>query len=141
MNQISQVTLPGLSLQIKELDSTKSNCHSTSETNQVIVGPSELPTALAMAPRLSTRAQAWSVLVGVVLGVGGSFLSSLHLLPKAPLLQTHTSYKHHLLPETRQGICPEVIEDEDDDGFIEDNHIQPGAGRLGMEGIRNHFNL
>lgn len=74
-------------------------------------------------------------------GGGGPFYPHCTCCQRPPLLQTHTSYKHHLLPETGKGICLEATEDEDDDGFIEENHIQPGAGRLGMEGIRNHFKL
>lgn len=81
------------------------------------------------------------MLVGVVLGaVVLSLLIALaakcHLCRKF-----RASYQHHPLPETRKTICPEVGEDEDDDGFIEDNYIQPGASGLGTEGGRNHFSL
>lgn len=32
-------------------------------------------------------------------------------------------------------------EDGDDNGFIEDNHIHPGAGEAETEGNRDHFSL
>ena len=113
-----------------------SSSHSMSDMNQTIVRPSELPTALAMSPRPSTRTQAWPVLVAVVLSVLIALAAKCHLCHRYL-----TSYQHRRLPETRKGICPEMGEDEDDDGFIEDNYIQPGAGGLGTEGSRNHFSL
>ncbi|XP_036208380.1 type III endosome membrane protein TEMP isoform X2 [Myotis myotis] len=112
-----------------------------SDTNQTIVGPSELPTVSAMTPGPGSGARAWPVLVGVVLGaVVLSLLIALaakcHLCRKYRI-----SYQHRPLPGTRKGICPEAGEDEDDDGFIEDNYIQPGASELGTEGSRHHFSL
>ncbi|XP_053438755.1 type III endosome membrane protein TEMP-like [Nycticebus coucang] len=82
-------------------------------TNQTIVGPSELPTASAIAP----GAGAWLVLVGVVLGV--VVLSLLiALAAKCHFChQYYASYRHHLLPETGGGNHSELVEDEDDDGF------------------------
>ncbi|XP_016075647.1 PREDICTED: type III endosome membrane protein TEMP [Miniopterus natalensis] len=112
-----------------------------SDTNQTIVGPSDLPTASATSPGPSTMARPWPVLVGVVLGaVVLSLLIALaarcHLCRKYRI-----SYQHRRLSRTRKGICPEVGEDEDDDGFIEDNYIQPGASGLGTEGSRHQFSL
>ncbi|XP_007951224.1 type III endosome membrane protein TEMP [Orycteropus afer afer] len=111
------------------------------ETNQTIVGLLELPTASATSPGPSTGARAWPVLVGVVLGaVVLSLLIA--LAAKCHLCRRyHASYRHRPLPETGKRNCPEVGEDEDDDGFIEDNYIQPGAGGLGPEGSRDHFSL
>nr|KAF6377342.1 Type III Endosome Membrane Protein [Myotis myotis] len=102
---------------------TVSSSYSMSDTNQ------------------SSGARAWPVLVGVVLGaVVLSLLIALaakcHLCRKYRI-----SYQHRPLPGTRKGICPEAGEDEDDDGFIEDNYIQPGASELGTEGSRHHFSL
>ncbi|XP_003801265.1 type III endosome membrane protein TEMP [Otolemur garnettii] len=110
-------------------------------TNQTIVGPSELPTASAIAPGPGTGARAWPVLVGVVLGaVVLSLLIA--LAAKCHLCRRYyASYRHRPLPETGRGNHPELVEDEDDDGFIEDNYIQPGAGELGTEDSRDHFSL
>ncbi|XP_053516192.1 type III endosome membrane protein TEMP [Artibeus jamaicensis] len=112
-----------------------------SETNQTTTGPSELPTAPAVSPGPGAAARTWPVLLGVVLGA--VVLSVLiALVAKCHLCHKYlTSYQHRRLPETRKGICPEMGEDEDDDGFIEDNYIQPGAGGLGTEGSRTHFSL
>ncbi|XP_066125534.1 type III endosome membrane protein TEMP [Saccopteryx bilineata] len=112
-----------------------------SDTNQTTVGPSELPTTSAMSPEPGTGARAWPVLVGVVLGaVVLSLLIA--LAAKCHLCRKYrTSYQHRPLPESRKEICQELGEDEDDDGFIEDNYIQPGAGGLGTEGSRNPFSL
>lgn len=114
---------------------------SMTEINQTMVGPSGLPTASAMSPEPGTGARAWPVLVGVVLGAV-VFSLLIALAAKCHLCRKYrTSYQHRPLPETRKGVCPEVGEDEDDDGFIEDNYIQPGVSGLGTEGGRNHFPL
>ncbi|KAM9241742.1 type III endosome membrane protein TEMP [Dugong dugon] len=105
---------------------------SMNETNQ---------TTPATSAGLDTGARPWPVLVGVVLGaVVLSLLIT--LAAKCHLCRKYrTSYQHRHLPETGKRNCPEVGEDEDDDGFIEDNYIQPGAGGLGPEGSRDHFSL
>ncbi|KAM6217018.1 type III endosome membrane protein TEMP [Rhynchocyon petersi] len=111
------------------------------EAGHAAVGPSEFPIATNTSSGPDTGARAWPVLVGVVLGaVVLSLLIA--LAAKCHLCrQYHASYQHHPLPETRKRNCPEVGEDEDDDGFIEDNYIQPGVGGLGPEGDRDHFSL
>uniref|UniRef100_A0A671FSP7 Uncharacterized protein n=1 Tax=Rhinolophus ferrumequinum TaxID=59479 RepID=A0A671FSP7_RHIFE len=92
--------------------------------------------ALALSPEPGPGAQAWPVLVGVLLGAVVPLAVKCHLCPKY-----HTSYQHCPLPETRKGVRLDVGEDEDDDGFIQDNYIQPGASGLGTEGGRNHVSL
>lgn len=109
-----------------------------SAANNTTVGPSEFPTASAMAPGSGTGTRAWPVLVGIVLGaVVLSLLIALaakcHLCRKY-----YASYRHRPLPRTGKGFRPEVGED-DDDGFIEDNYIQPGV--LGSGSSRDHFSL
>uniref|UniRef100_A0A9L0KHQ0 Type III endosome membrane protein TEMP n=1 Tax=Equus asinus TaxID=9793 RepID=A0A9L0KHQ0_EQUAS len=118
-----------------------SSSPSMSEANQTLVGPSQLPTASAVSPAPGTGTRAWPVLVGVVLGaVVLSLLIA--LAAKCHLCRKYrASYQHHQLPRPGKGVHPEVGEDEDDDGFIEDNYIQPGAGGLGTEGSRDHFSL
>lgn len=105
------------------------------------VEPSELPTASAVSPGLGSGARAWPVLVGVVLGaVVLSLLIA--LAAKCHLCRKYrASYQHRPLSGTVKGVRPEVGEDEDDDGFIEDNYIHPGVGGLGTEGSRDHFSL
>lgn len=76
------------------------------------------------------------MLAAVVLSLFLALAAKFHLCRKY-----RASYQHHPLPETRKGVCPEVGEDEDDDGFIEDNYIQPGASGLGTDCSRNHFSL
>ncbi|XP_004591560.2 type III endosome membrane protein TEMP [Ochotona princeps] len=111
------------------------------EANQTQVGPSEFPTVTATAPGPGSGGRAWPVLVGVLLGaVVISVLIA--LAAKCHLCRRYrASYQHHPLPETRRDHHLEVGEIEDDDGFIEDNYIQPGAGELGTEGSRDHFSL
>ncbi|XP_042533261.1 type III endosome membrane protein TEMP [Dipodomys spectabilis] len=118
-----------------------SSGHSMSEANQTQEGPSVLPTASATTPEPSSGGRAWPVLVGVVLGA--VFLSLLiALAAKCHVCRRYrASYQHRPLPRTRGGDRPVVGEDEDDDGFIEDNYIQPGAGELETEGSRDHFSL
>lgn len=114
--------------------------HNAVPFSAATVGPSELSTASAISPGLGTGARAWPVLVGVVLGaVVLSLLIA--LAAKCHLCRKYrASYQHRPLPGTGKGVCPEVGE-EDDDGFIEDNYIQPGAGGLGTEGGRDHFSF
>lgn len=113
---------------------------SMSEANGTLVGPSELPTTSAVAPGPGSGARAWPVLVGVVLGaVVLSLLIA--LAAKCHLCRKYrASYQHRPLSGTGKGNRPQVGEEEDD-GFIEDNYIQPGASGLGLEGSRDHFSL
>lgn len=115
--------------------------HNAVPFSAALVGPSQLPTASAVSPAPGTGTRAWPVLVGVVLGaVVLSLLIA--LAAKCHLCRKYrASYQHHQLPRPGKGVHPEVGEDEDDDGFIEDNYIQPGAGGLGTEGSRDHFSL
>ncbi|XP_020031319.2 type III endosome membrane protein TEMP isoform X2 [Castor canadensis] len=111
------------------------------DTNQTQVEPSELPTVSAIAPDPGTGGRGWPVLVGVVLGaVVLSLLIA--LAAKFHVCRRYrASYQHRPLPETRNGNHPVVGEDEDDDGFIEDNYIQPGAVEVETERSRDHFSL
>ncbi|XP_075395671.1 type III endosome membrane protein TEMP [Tenrec ecaudatus] len=112
------------------------------ETNQTTLGPLELLTAsAASSPEPGPKAGGWPVLLGVVLGaVALSLLIT--LAAKCHLCrQYRASYRHRPLPETGKRNCPEVGEEEDDDGFIEDNYIQPGVSGLGPEGSRGPFSL
>uniref|UniRef100_A0A8D2CW67 Chromosome 1 open reading frame 210 n=1 Tax=Sciurus vulgaris TaxID=55149 RepID=A0A8D2CW67_SCIVU len=112
-----------------------------SEANQTGVWLSELPTVSAAAPEPGTGGRAWPVLVGVVLGAVVLSLL-LALAAKFHLCRRyHASYQHRPLPRAGHGSRLEAGEDEDDDGFIEDNYIQPAAGELETEGSRDHFSL
>ncbi|XP_059111853.1 type III endosome membrane protein TEMP [Peromyscus eremicus] len=97
-------------------------------------------TTSTMAPGLGTGGRAWPVLVGVVLGaVVLSILIA--LAAKCHLCRKYrASYQHRPLSGTRSGNHPQVGDDEDD-GFIEDNYIQPGAGEMDTAGSRDHFAL
>lgn len=128
---------PGLFLAEAKVSSSPS----MNEANQTQVGPSEFPTASATAAGPGSGGRAWPVLVGVVLGA--VVLSVLvAVAAKCHLCRRYrASYQHRPLPGTRGDRRPEVGEIEDDDGFIEDNYIQPGAGELGTEGNRDPFSL
>lgn len=115
--------------------------HNTVPFSAAIVGASEVPTTSTLSLGLGSGIRAWPMLVGVVLGaVVLSLLIA--LAAKCHLCRKYrASYQHRPLPETGKGGCPEVGEDEDDDGFIEDNYIQPGVGGLETEASRDRFSL
>uniref|UniRef100_A0A8D0EZA9 Chromosome 1 open reading frame 210 n=1 Tax=Strix occidentalis caurina TaxID=311401 RepID=A0A8D0EZA9_STROC len=86
--------------------------------------------------------RSWPYLVGfLVAAIGISVLIA--LAAKCKLFHKNfASYRHRPLPET-SSIGGSPMEDaEDDDGFIEDNYIQPSEGGLGMvmeaEGSQPH---
>lgn len=104
------------------------------------VGPSQFPMASAISPGLNAGTRAWPVLVGVVLGA--VILSLLiALAAKCHLCRKHrASYQHRPLPRTGKGLRLQLGE-EDDDGFIEDNYIQPGMGGMGSGCSRDQLSL
>ncbi|XP_034359124.1 type III endosome membrane protein TEMP [Arvicanthis niloticus] len=112
---------------------------SMTEANKTFI--SGATNASTTAPGLGTGGRAWPVLVGVVLGaVVLSILIA--LAAKCHLCRRyHASYRHRPLSGAGDGNRPQVGEDEDDDGFIEDNYIQPGAGEMEPTGSRDHFSL
>ncbi|KAB0385746.1 hypothetical protein FD755_000702 [Muntiacus reevesi] len=115
--------------------------NTTLEANQTIVEASEVPTTSTLSLGPGRGIRAWPMLVGVALGaVVLSLLIA--LAAKCHLCHKYrASYQHRPLPETGKGGCPEVGEDEDDDGFIEDNYTQPGVGGLETKASRNRFSL
>nr|XP_015843109.2 type III endosome membrane protein TEMP [Peromyscus maniculatus bairdii] len=132
---------PGVSLAFSDRGQGSPMSSGLSMTGANQTESSEYYTAPTMAPGLGTGGRAWPVLVGVVLGAVVLSLI-IALAAKCHLCRKYrASYQHRPLSGARSGNHPQVGEDDDDDGFIEDNYIQPGAGEMDTAGSRDHFAL
>ncbi|XP_038622226.1 type III endosome membrane protein TEMP [Tachyglossus aculeatus] len=105
------------------------------------VGGNQTASVPSVSPAGSSG-RPWPYLVGFV---GGAVLLSLllALAAKCHVCRHHrASYRHRPLPdgEKGQGRPRRPKEEEDDDGFIEDNYIEP-VGRGDPGGSETHFPL
>uniref|UniRef100_A0A669PRQ5 Chromosome 1 open reading frame 210 n=1 Tax=Phasianus colchicus TaxID=9054 RepID=A0A669PRQ5_PHACC len=107
--------------------------------------PSELPalmglsSAAATVPPVGKGGRSWPYLVGfLVAAISISILVA--LVAKCKICHKNfTSYRHRPLPET-SSIGGSPLE-EDDDGFIEDNYIQPSERLPEEEERESHISI
>uniref|UniRef100_A0A8C0HRA5 Chromosome 1 open reading frame 210 n=1 Tax=Buteo japonicus TaxID=224669 RepID=A0A8C0HRA5_9AVES len=99
------------------------------------------PSCAATTPPAGKGGRSWPYLVGfLVAAIGISILIA--LAAKCKLFHKNfASYRHRPLPET-SSIRGSPMEDaEDDDGFIEDNYIQPSEQLPEEEERESHLSI